>query len=265
MGARGPCRIMCLSGGAGKEGMGNMGVMDVRVDVSLPVSSNATQEACDILAYVAAHCAEACMRQVASRFGMHPNTVGRLVRDACDLTFSEVVHEMRLQRARALLAIGADMPQVARVCGFSKPERLRAELAADEAAHGRPAALKARELAFATTVRVFLPTASDSEPAGLASHMVSYIERNCADVTLSRVADEFGLHPNAAAAAVRRFTGKTFSQVLIEARMARARRLLDAGDCSIEQVSRACGYENPASFYRAFRRAYGCTPRALCS
>lgn len=85
---------------------------------------------------------------------------------------------------------------------------------------------------------------------------------NCADVTLAQVAEHFCLHPNTVSSILKRATGATFSCVLLEMRMARAREMLRDTDISVEKVACACGYENTASFYRAYRRAYGHAPRS---
>lgn len=46
-------------------------------------------------------------------------------------------------------------------------------------------------------------------------------------------------------------------------RMARAHGLLTEGTWSVQEVARACGYDDPYYFSRVFRRQYGCSPRAV--
>ena len=252
-----------------------MDVVEVQVDVRLSVSNNAAQEACDILTYMAAHCAEVGLRQVAAHFDMHPNTLGRMVLDACDLTFGEALLEMRMQLAWALAREGVKAGIAAPHCGYERVPRFREAflrrwgVAFDEAVckepcetrgsggaagHGRHAM---RVITLATTVRLAVPDSRDA----LASAMLEYVAAHCDDVTLRGLAERFGVHPNTASAIVRRASGKTFSQVVHEARMARAGEMLASGAVPVSQVARACGYENPASFYRAFRAASGHAPR----
>lgn len=55
----------------------------------------------------------------------------------------------------------------------------------------------------------------------------------------------------------------SFSQILAEARLRRARLMLMDPDCdalAVADLAFACGFLNVTSFYRAFRRRYGLTP-----
>lgn len=114
-----------------------MKVVELSVTIRVDVARKTPQLTCDILSYMARNCEQASLKSVSAQFGRHPNTVGRAVQDACDMTFGEVLRQMRLQRARALLARGVDLPQAARACGITKPERLRRALEGrDEPADG---------------------------------------------------------------------------------------------------------------------------------
>lgn len=58
--------------------------------------------------------------------------------------------------------------------------------------------------------------------------------------------------------------GLTPAEFLRRERLVAAARLLVAsgpGVPTVEQVAYACGFDDPTTFTRAFRRAYGCTPR----
>ncbi|GLF99555.1 GlxA family transcriptional regulator [Streptomyces yaizuensis] len=57
-------------------------------------------------------------------------------------------------------------------------------------------------------------------------------------------------------------TGLTPRQYLLRARLERARRLLAAGDGTIEEIAARTGFGSPASFRHHFRRLTGTTPRA---
>ena len=265
--------------------------LDVRVDVRIRVAARASQVACDMLASMARTCDAACLQSVAREFERHPNTVARMVRDATGLTFGEVLLEMRMQRAETLEKAGVDVAQASRACGYEKPARFREAYehylgtrtvrheeggtrlsvscgcAADSEKLTAPCGGVSggevrvisglRMLCVADTVHVVAPDSVD-----LAGQIRAFMRTNCADVTLAQVAEHFCLHPNTVSSILKRAMGATFSRVLLEMRMARAQEMLRNADVSVEKVACACGYENPASFYRAYRRAYGHAPRS---
>lgn len=265
--------------------------LDVRVDVHIRVAARVSQVTCDMLASMARTCDAACLQSVAREFERHPNTVARMVRDATGLTFGEVLLEMRMQRADALEKAGVDVAQTSRACGYEKPARFREayehylgtrtgrheegsarlsiscgcvtscgkQAASCERVSGSEvrAISGSRTFCVADTVHVMVPESVD-----LAGQIRAFMRANCADVTLAQVAEHFCLHPNTVSSILKRATGATFSRVLLEMRMARAREMLRDTDVSVEKVACACGYENTASFYRAYRRAYGHAPRS---
>ena len=265
--------------------------LDVRVDVRIRVAARASQVACDMLAFMARTCDAACLQSVAREFERHPNTVARMVRDATGLTFGEVLLEMRMQRAKALEKAGVDVAQASRACGYEKPARFREAYehylgtrtvwheeggtqlsvscgcVADSEEQAVPyggvsggevrVISGSRTLCVTDTVHVVAPDSVD-----LAGQIRAFMRANCADVTLAQVAEHFCLHPNTVSSILKRATGATFSRVLLEMRMACAQEMLRDADVSVEKVACACGYENPASFYRAYRRAYGHAPRS---
>ena len=265
--------------------------LDVRVDVRIRVAARASQAACDMLASMARTCDTACLQSVAREFERHPNTVARMVRDATGLTFGEVLLEMRMQRAKALEKAGVDVAQASRACGYEKPARFReayehylgtrtvwheeggtqlsvscgcvADSEEQAVPYGGDSGSEvrvisgSRTLCVTDTVHVVAPDSVD-----LAGQIRAFMRANCADVTLAQVAEHFCLHPNTVSSILKRATGATFSRVLLEMRMACAQEMLRDADVSVEKVACACGYENPASFYRAYRRAYGHAPRS---
>ena len=266
--------------------------LDVRVDVRIKVVARATRAACDMLAYMAQACDMACLQSVASEFGCHPNTVARMVRDATNLTFGEVLLEMRMQRAEALDKAGVDLAQASRACGYEKPARFREAYERYLAAHAecceehgmqhsascggiagsesraascagvsgseKRAISGSRVLHVVDTVSVAVP----DDGVDMAEQICAFMRSNCANVMLGQVAEHFSLHPNTVSSILKRATGATFSRVLLEMRMARAQEMLRDAGMSVEKVACACGYENPASFYRAYRHAYGHAPRS---
>ncbi|MCH3944077.1 MAG: helix-turn-helix transcriptional regulator [Atopobiaceae bacterium] len=97
---------------------------------------------------------------------------------------------------------------------------------------------------------------------GAADAIVEYMGNHVGDVTLSGLAERFGYHPNYLSGMLRRETGKTFSQIAARQRMERARLLLSSTTLPVEDVSRMVGYADTSNFYKAFRAAFGMSPRA---
>ena len=95
----------------------------------------------------------------------------------------------------------------------------------------------------------------------LSSQIIKYIGENDATVTLQEVATKFSYHPNYISALLKKETGKSFSRILLEKRMAHALVLLQGTTLSIDAVSAMLGYSNPSNFHKAFREYYGKSPR----
>ena len=91
--------------------------------------------------------------------------------------------------------------------------------------------------------------------------ITAYIETNCDTVSLRSAAAHFGYHPVYLSRLLPEKMGKTFSELLLSARMQRARLLLDHTDLSIEKIAAMLGYSNSSNFYRAFKGYYGASPR----
>ena len=95
----------------------------------------------------------------------------------------------------------------------------------------------------------------------LSSQIIKYIGENDATVTLQDVATKFSYHPNYISSLLKKETGKSFSRILLEKRMAHALVLLQGTTLSIDAISAMLGYSNPSNFHKAFREYYGKSPR----
>ena len=80
-------------------------------------------------------------------------------------------------------------------------------------------------------------------------------------LSLRDVAREVGMTPGHLTTIVRRRTGRTVQEWIIERRMAESRRLLADTDLPIQEVARRVGIGDPGYFSRLFRRTHGTTPR----
>jgi AraC-like DNA-binding protein len=55
-------------------------------------------------------------------------------------------------------------------------------------------------------------------------------------------------------------TGQTFLVYVETRRLTRAYEMLQAGNCTIQEVAAQCGFSKADSFYKAFKRSYGFPP-----
>lgn len=79
-------------------------------------------------------------------------------------------------------------------------------------------------------------------------------------ISLRDVASALNLSPAHLTTAVRRKTGRSVQEWIVERRMAQSRRLLVETDLTVEEIGRKVGYADPTYFVRSFRRAHGTTP-----
>jgi AraC-like DNA-binding protein len=86
--------------------------------------------------------------------------------------------------------------------------------------------------------------------------------RHAEPLSLRDVAGEVGMTPGHLTTIVRRRTGRTVQEWIIERRMAESRRLLADTDLPIQEVARRVGIGDPGYFSRLFRRTHGASPRA---
>ena len=97
--------------------------------------------------------------------------------------------------------------------------------------------------------------------SSLSARMLLYIEDHSDQVTLNDLARAFGYHPNYISSYLHKKTGRTFSEILLEKRMGKARLLLENTDLTIETISDMLGYTDPSHFYQAFRSCFHTSPR----
>lgn len=123
--------------------------------------------------------------------------------------------------------------------------------------------LKPLVLSFLTQVarlwRQTRPTApAHNKPTDL---MRQYMSEHFSSVTLGEIAKQFNYHPNYVSTLLRRETGKTFSELLLDLRMERTSLLLEETDLSVACISDMLGYGSPSNFHKAYRTYFGHSPR----
>lgn len=97
----------------------------------------------------------------------------------------------------------------------------------------------------------------------LAWDILRYIQRNAAEASLQQLADQLGYTPEYTSTIVRQLTGSTFTKLRTQARLAHSTYLLSNAGLSVGDIALRCGYQNPESYIRAFKKEYAYTPAAF--
>lgn len=93
-------------------------------------------------------------------------------------------------------------------------------------------------------------------------HARQFIEQHYAEnITLADVADHLALHPNYVSTLFKKDFGVSFSQHLRHLRIEEACRAIRESDEKLYIIAANVGYDDPASFGRAFREEMNCSPR----
>jgi AraC-like DNA-binding protein len=79
-------------------------------------------------------------------------------------------------------------------------------------------------------------------------------------LSLQQLAEDVGYTANYLNDLTHEHTGRSLGRWITDMRMSRARATLERTDEPVAQVAAACGYDDPAYFSRAFRRAHGVSP-----
>ena len=102
---------------------------------------------------------------------------------------------------------------------------------------------------------------TESQEEAAVFQLLRYAEANYATGSLTEAAGQ--LHYDLAwlSREIKRKTGKTYTQIVQEKRLAQAAFLLKNTDRNVADISVAVGYENISYFHRIFAAAYGKSPR----
>jgi AraC-like DNA-binding protein len=142
-------------------------------------------------------------------------------------------------------------------------DSIEAELAGRQQGY-RQAALALLTLLLIDIVRLAGDVAGDLRRSGepLLAEVFTVIDRHLGEpLSLRDVARELGVTPGHLTTIVRRRTGRTVQEWIIERRMAEARSLLSDTELPVGEISRRVGMSDPGYFSRLFRRSHGTSPR----
>ncbi|OJZ68857.1 AraC family transcriptional regulator [Mycobacterium paraffinicum] len=165
-------------------------------------------------------------------------------------------------RAGGILRL--EVPAVRRPAWDATIRSIETELLARQDGY-RQATLAHLTLLLIDLARLAGPVVPELRRSGepLLAEVFAVIDRQYAEpLSLSDVAAELGMTPGHLTTVVRRRTGRTVGEWIVERRMAAARGLLAETDLSIAAVARRVGIPDPGYFSRLFGREHGVSPRS---
>ncbi len=90
--------------------------------------------------------------------------------------------------------------------------------------------------------------------------MMNYIQTNYKTVTLESLAEKFYLSVPYLSRYIKEKSGRTFSAILTDIKMQRARNMLKSEGITVEQIAEKAGYPSVEHFSRQFKKLYGISP-----
>ncbi len=110
----------------------------------------------------------------------------------------------------------------------------------------------------AISLTIPLPAATDAAPF---SRALCYVEDNFTrKISLTSTAAHCGISPSSVSQLFQRHLGTSFHQYVTHLRLAAAEELIRSG-IPLEQIHAMVGYQDHSTFYRAFRKKFGHSPR----
>ena len=100
----------------------------------------------------------------------------------------------------------------------------------------------------------------DQEQAAIVK-VLSYIESHYVSGSLTELAELLHYDLYWLSREIKRKTGKNYTQLVQEKRLAQAAFLLKNTDRNVDDIANAVGYENMGYFHRIFKDAFGVSPR----
>lgn len=107
--------------------------------------------------------------------------------------------------------------------------------------------------------------ASLPDDNAIVQAIIQYMKQHYSDVTLNSLAKHVYLNPQYVSKFFYQWTGRHYSDYLLEIRMNRARELLQTRQYRVYEVGQMVGYSNAKNFARAFKGYFGYEPSRLKS
>ena len=102
---------------------------------------------------------------------------------------------------------------------------------------------------------------TDDQGDAVVWQVLRYVESNYADGSFAELTDQLHYDSSWLSREIKRKTGKTYTQLVQEKRLAQAAFLLRNTDRNVSDIAVAVGYENISYFHRIFAESFGKTPK----
>ncbi|MBO5090711.1 MAG: helix-turn-helix domain-containing protein [Clostridia bacterium] len=103
--------------------------------------------------------------------------------------------------------------------------------------------------------------ANEDQEDAAVFQVLRYVETNYVQGSFAEISQRLHYDPSWLSREIKRETGKTYTRLVQEKRLAQAAFLLKNTDRNVADISAAVGYENISYFHRIFAEAYGMSPR----
>ena len=102
---------------------------------------------------------------------------------------------------------------------------------------------------------------NDDQQDAAVLQVLRYVETHYVNGSFAQIAQQLHYDPSWLSREIKRKTGKTYTQLVQEKRLAQAAFLLKNTERNVSDISAAVGYENVSYFHRIFAEVYGRSPR----
>ncbi|WP_170311589.1 AraC family transcriptional regulator [Vallitalea okinawensis] len=90
--------------------------------------------------------------------------------------------------------------------------------------------------------------------------ILRYLQQNYQHASITSVSNYFHFNPSYLSRYIKKETGKSFTQILKEIKLNKAKILLENSKRSVEEIAYEVGYNSVSHFYKVFKECEGITP-----
>lgn len=100
----------------------------------------------------------------------------------------------------------------------------------------------------------------ESRKSILTASLLYDIETDPKEISLNKLADKYGYHPDYISRQIRLATGLSFKDYVLELKMSQVIKLLKNSTLPISEIMHESGFYNETYFYKKFKQIYGQSP-----